>query len=277
MNKKQKIVTKNDILHEQEKIMDVVSVIQKYNPQKNISASKYFCYRQFLDVNQRWLVVETEEKTYPMGYFTSTGYAYVYVPTADDPDPTTYSFTLLHIFEKLKQMDPVGWIFDFRGNGGGVIHSFLLGFLPILDEFTVSCFDKKRDKKMELVYDTESMYFKYIDDSTIESVGTFPPFKAIDIKNIAVLVDEETASCGELMTYLLKKQRGATIYGQLTYGIPTWIAEDQVYQDVDNTISIQYPELLLDFSDALNVIEQFQQFRIVPDITQIPFKEFGLF
>ena len=277
MSKKQKIATKADIAQEHSRIQEVLDVIQDYDPHKKIKTNKYFNYKQFLDINQRWINVENEEKTYPAGYFTPTNYAYVYVPAADDPDPTVYSFTLLHIFKQLKDLSPVGWIFDFRGNNGGVIHSFLLGFLPILKEFTVTCSDRKKERKMDLVYDTESMYFKYTDDSKIETIGTFPPFTEIELNNVNVLVDSETASCGELMTYLLKKQKNAMIYGELTYGIPTWIAEDVIHQDSENLISIQFPELLLEFSDALNVIEQFQQFRIVPDITKIPFKEFGLF
>lgn len=277
MSKKQKIVSKADIIQEHSKIQEVVDVIQKYDPHKNIKISKYFSYKQFLDISQKWINVENEEKAYPAGYLTPTNYAYVYVPAADEPDPTVYSFTLLHIFEQLKKNNPVGWIFDFRGNNGGVIHSFLLGFLPILKSFTVACFDRKKERKMDLVYDTESMFFRYVDDSHTETIGTFPPFTEIDIENVNVLVDSETASCGELMTYLLKKQKSATIYGELTYGIPTWIAEDTIYQDANNTVSIQYPELLLDFSDALNVFEQFQQFRIVPEISKIPFGEFGLF
>jgi hypothetical protein len=277
MHKKQKIVTKNDILLEHDKISAILDVIRTYHPQKIVKINKYFNYKQFLDMNQRWLVVEHTEKAYPSGYFTPTGYAYVYIPDTDEPDPTLYSFSLLHVFKELENLGPVGWIFDFRGNNGGVIHSFLLGFLPILDEFVVNCLDRKNQKKMELTYDKESIYFRYAELNDIESFGTFPPFTPINIKNVNVLVDSETASCGELMTYLLKKQKKATIYGELTFGIPTWTTDTVVFKDPDNNISLQYPELLLDFSDALNVVEQFQQFKIVPDITKIPFKEFGIF
>lgn len=277
MHKKQKIITKTDIQREHDRIGEIVDIIRTYNPHKNINISKYFNYKQFLEINQKWLIIENDEKSYPTGYFTETGYAYIYVPSTDDPDPTSYSFTLLHIFNELNSMSPVGWIFDFRGNGGGVIHSFILGFLPILENFVVTCTNKKGEKKMELVYDTESIYFKYLDDGAIESVGTFPPFQPLDIKNVNVLVDSETASCGELMTYLLKKQKSATIYGDLTYGIPTWISDMVAFQNDEMELFIQFPELLLNFSDSVNVVEQFQQFRIAPDVTKIPYADFGIF
>jgi hypothetical protein len=272
MYKKQKIVSKNDIEEEHAKIKYVVEILNQLGNRVKIIPTKYFTYKQFLDINQGWLHIEHDDQSIPLGYLTPTNYAYIYVPATDDPDPTTYSFALLHIFKGLRAANPIGWIFDFRGNSGGVIHSFLLGFLPILDEFVINAIDKNKEKKMELIYDRESIFFKYTDSGTSENFGTFPPFPSIDIHNVNVIVDGETASCGELMTYLLKKQKGATIYGSPTYGIPTWI-DDYSF----SSIVLQYPELLLDFSDAVKVVEQFQHFKIVPDIFKIPFKEFGMF
>lgn len=273
-----KIADQKYLDDEHSKIQEILNSLAKFGINNFINPSKYFNFQQFLDINQSLINVENDESyNPPMGYLTRTNYAYIYVPAAEESDPSNYSFIMLHILKYFQSVKPIGWIFDFRGNSGGVIHSFILGFLPILDSFMISATDKNDNKKMELIYDRETIYFKYLDTNIVDIFGTFPPSDLINIDNVNILVDKETASCGELLTYLLKKQKNATIYGDLTYGIPTWKDYSIIYKKGNYEIMLQYPELLLNFSDSVKIVNQFQKFKIVPDVIQIPFSKFGIF
>jgi hypothetical protein len=160
----------------------------------------------------------------------------------------------------------------------------MLGFLSVFNDFVVHCRNIKGESMVELVFKQDHLYFQQKDKEP-ETIGLLPPVSKIDIQNVHVLINNETASCGELLTYLLKKQHNATIYGEPSYGLSTWMEYYEIpgLSLVSDEVTLRYPELIFDFSDSNIKMVKTKKYKdtpvfsIAPDKENIPFKEFGMF
>lgn len=288
------IVEKEFIEEEQRKIIDFFnSFLKRYDIQgiRSINPKNYITLNQMVKINYKVFKIDRSPDVYkPIGTMTKTNYAYIYIPDylgnlqgGNVERSDKFAFIILNIISYLHKQKPVGWIFDLRSNTGGIIYSFILGFLSIFDNFVINCLDKKDIKRMELVYDGTMLYYQY-NDQKRKSIGILPPIEKKKLKNVNVLINNNTASCGELLTYLLKKQYNATIYGETSYGIASWIAYYDIsgYEDIVSDLHLYYPELQFDFSDSdLKLEKNVNQNTIIKmitsDFSQIPFDTFGMF
>ena len=251
--------------------------------------------KQYLKLNSSYFLPLSESSVYdPLGTITKTNYAYLYIPDyigyyresasrAEDISDR-FSYIILNLIDKLYKKDPVGWIFDLRKNDGGIIHSFILGFSSILNYFTIHCKNKKGKVILDLVYQDEHLYYQYIGEKA-KILGLLPPLNKIKIDNVSVLIDDDTASCGELLTYLLKKQYNAVIYGEPSYGLSTWMELYEIpgYDNLVDNMVLRYPELIFDFSDSDLKYVNTKKYKdtpvlsIAPDQNLIPYDKFGIF
>lgn len=284
MFKKNIIMTK-EIYEEHKKIQKLIDICLRYRmPMIDPITNHYIDVMHFLNINKEYITWSGKaskklSEQHILGTITKTNYAFISIPPFGSyEEEHTGAYILLHVLAKLHRQNPIGWIFDLRDNTGGIIYSFILGFLSIFDDFMVSCTDKTGAKKMEFGYEDDEVFYRYIGQEK-QVFGTLPPITKIDIKNVHVLVNNETASCGELVTYLLKKYKSATIYGEPTYGVPTWMNNIDL-PDIPNVateIYLNYPELLFNFYDTVNYVTQETHYKIQPDITDIPYDIFGMF
>jgi len=192
--------------------------------------TRYISFNHFLADNRLYFSVDqhiNRELANPIGCITKTNYAYVRVPAYSGKNENItekFSYIILNMINELHSKNPDGWVFDFRGNTGGIIYSFVLGFMSILSPFTIDCVDKNNVLRMKLICDEKYLYYKYENENTKpEIIGSIPPLKKLEISNVNVLTDIHTASCGELLTHLLRSQHNAIVYGEDTYGISTWM------------------------------------------------------
>jgi hypothetical protein len=261
----------------------------------NIDHTKFLTIEQFNKFNSTYFKpVNVAESYDPLGTITKTGYAYMYIPdylgyyaeniTKNVDLSNNFSYIILHLVDKLSKMNPVGWIFDLRYNTGGIINSFILGFASIFDNFTVNCKDIKGNTMVELKLEDDHLFFRRA-DGKIEIISILPPLSKIKIDNVHVLINNETASCGELLTYLLKKQHNATIYGDPSYGLSSWMEYYEIngFDKVADEITLRYPELVFDFSNCdikMTKIKKYKEtpvLSIKPDKENIPYEDFGMF
>lgn len=223
------------------------------------------------------------------GFFSPTGYAYLFIPEIIEDLDDISNFNrvtsiIINIIKYLHSKNPIGWVFDFRCNTGGIIYTYIAAFSILLDKFEVVAKDKYGKHKLSLIYDGYEIYTLNQVTKEKESLGLVIPVDKIKIENVHVFIGRETASCGELLTYLLRKQYNAKLYGAPTVGIPTWM-EYYPLDDIDKAtnVTVRIPELLFEMTDCVKIkIEKIGgvlHYKIIPDIieTEIDYKKFGLF
>lgn len=286
----EKSIEKNKVINE-----ELVKRIKKILLVDHINSENYITPSQLCKFNKKYIGwTNTPEMFDPVGTITKTGYAYMYIPdyigyyseniTKNIDLSNNFSFIMLNLINELSKKDPVGWIFDLRYNSGGIIHAFILGFSSILNNFTINCKNIDGNIKLRLVRDDHSLYY-HREDENPETIGLLPPINKIPINNVHVLINNETASCGELLTYLLKKQHNAIIYGEPSFGLSTWMEYQDIntFNEVTDEISLRYPDLIFDFSDSDIKMVKIKKYRdtpvssIRPDIENIPYDTFGMF
>jgi C-terminal processing protease CtpA/Prc len=290
------LVDQEYIKNEQSKIDRLKKYVMHFTIQDPTSigdSSNYISCNQMIKLNSNLFNLQRSPDVYkPIGTITKNGYAYLYIPdylgSVEDGNPNVeksdkFAFIVLNLIQALSDKKPKGWVFDLRANTDGIIYAFILSFLAVLDEFEVKCVDKNGVEKMKLIYNSNELMYKYTDRDPI-SIGILPPIKKIKITNVNILVDNNTASCGELLTYLLKKQHNATIYGYETYGVASWMEYYDIpgYDHVVDDLHIYYPEYAFDFSDSniklkKNIDNPALATKIVPDVDEIPFNRFLMF
>lgn len=256
----------------------------------------YLNLSQFLKFNSKFFVSESIPELYdPIGIMTKTNYAYIYIPdyigyyseniTRNIDLSNKFSHIMLRILDTLSKKNPAGWVFDLRYNTGGIIYSFIYAFLSILSPFTINCKNIKGEIKTKLVYDGEQLYFQRENEQP-EVIGLMPPVVSINLSNVHVFINGETASCGELLTYLLKKQHNATIHGTPSYGLSSWMEYYEIpgfSNVVIDDVVLRYPELIFDFSDSdiqtikLKKYKNTPVLSIKPDKENFPYKMIGMF
>lgn len=257
------------------------------------NAQNYISLNQLIKLNSELFNSRRSPDVYqPIGTITSTNYAYIYIPDylgnseTDSPNverSDKFAFIMLNLIQQLADKNPVGWVFDVRSNTGGIIYAFILSFVLILKDFEVKCLDKHGVEKMKLVY-KDNMLFNQYNGREPEIIGILPPIKKLEISNVHVLINGDTASCGELLTYLLKKQHNATIYGSETYGVASWMEYQDIkgFEEWVDDLHIYYPELIFDFTDCdiklkKNTNNPELATKIVPDVDIIPYEKFAMF
>lgn len=293
-------VSKEKINKTHEELNIILTRLNSLHYDKDLMSAKTFNYttyislEQFIKLNPDYMhALEKPEFYYPKATLTNTNYAYLYIPdylgfhmeeSGDEENYDKFSFIILHLANKLSKMNPVGWIFDLRGNTGGIIYSFVLGFISLLDDFVVKCKDINGETKCNLVCEDNDLYYQYI-GSKKKTIGLMPPISKIKISNVHILIDGNTSSCGELLCYLLKKQHNAIIYGSPSYGLSSWMDYYDIpgYEDLFDDLSFRYPELIFDFTDCDIKLKKIKSntntpiLSIIPDKENIPFEEFGMF
>lgn len=275
------IADKKYINDQQKRVKFTLEKMKKMGYIKNniLDYTNYLSADHFMIAEKQYF---GEVVTGPIGTITKTNYAYIYVPHYVGRKSETedkFSYVILNILYKLYAAKPIGWIFDLRYNTGGIIYSFILAFLSVLDNFSLTAVNSKKEKKMELTYDGMYLYYKYTDQEP-NHIGILPPVTKLKLSNVHVLIDNNTASCGEILTYLLKKQYNATIYGPVesnirknyTYGIITWMDYVNLpnFDNISDEVILSYPKLYFDFDIA-------KDYHIVADKKGVPFDIFGMF
>jgi C-terminal processing protease CtpA/Prc len=161
----------------------------------------------------------------------------------------------MKIIDSLHKQDPVGWIIDLRGNTGGIIEYFVSAICQIVDEFEIIGYDEQGKQNSSLTSNGKSFTLRS-GDSVIVKVDH--PFRiSLDFKNIHVLIDKNTASAGEILSFILRKYKKAKIYGESSYGVLSLMNLEHFRE-----FSLVYPFSQLDTGDGLG--------RIVPDVAEIP-------
>lgn len=294
---KKYLIEKEDIEKTHKSLDMALSRLKNYYKFKlpNIDHTKFLTIEQFNKFNNSYFrPINVAESYDPLGTITKTNYAYLYIPdylgyyseniTRNIDISNRFSYIILHLIDKLSKMNPVGWIFDLRYNTGGIIHSFILGFSSIFEPFTINCKNIKGETIVELKSDSENLYCQRVGQKA-ESIGMFPPVPKVKIDNVHVLINHETASCGELLAYLLKKQHNAIIYGEPSYGLSSWMEYCEIngFDKIADEVVLRYPELVFDFSDCDIQMTKVKKYKdtpvlsIKPDKENIPYEDFGIF
>lgn len=141
---------------------------------------------------------------------------YIKIPGFMANDSLSHLFAL-KVRKTLLDTDSImrlsGWIIDLRGNGGGKSSSMLLGVSPLFMDTLVGYALNNSGEYEELYCKDYFLLKSCAPDSLIYS-------SRLKNKNIkmAVLVNKNTASAGELLAIALKAQTKSKIIGEKTKG-----------------------------------------------------------
>lgn len=179
------------------------------------------------------------DRSVPAGHMIRVGdksLAYIVVPrcwakrsslAANAQDFREYANALHGIAASLQDQNPLGWIVDLRGNGGGDMYPMVAGVGFVLGEGNLGYFDSGK---------TESEWF-YRDGKAGSVVGgadsigatvTAPPLRLPHLPPVAVLVDSGTASSGEAVAISFIGRPSTRLFGAHTFGLSTGNASYQL-------------------------------------------------
>lgn len=239
---------------------------RKFNSEKSkdIKLSHYLNIKHFYIVAPKSLMVKPHRYNgwnfYNMFNINRHGYAFIWFPRLDfDEDEyrnrsNVYDTMKLLMF--LSELKPKGWIIDFRGNSGGIIEYFLT-IVAVMCGTTdhLYGYDNRNNKNSSIIMDK-------VISATIEDVSLFyvhVPFTMKDkMKNVFILIDNNTASASEISTIFLKRALNATVCGERSHGIIS-LMQSTTYQGY----TFVYPVSKLKFDEK-------NSDYITPDVDGIP-------
>ncbi|MFI1745704.1 S41 family peptidase [Thalassobellus sediminis] len=111
-----------------------------------------------------------------------------------------------------------GWIIDLKDNNGGAGFSQPLGISPLLKDSIISYYKDNKGNFKPIICLNNT--FKFGHDDTGVSLNYVNTLINKD-KKIAVLINNRTASCGELVAMSLKFQKQTKIFGSRSNGLTT--------------------------------------------------------
>ncbi|WP_316847003.1 S41 family peptidase [Pedobacter psychrodurus] len=151
--------------------------------------------------------------------FLENRYAYIALPAFYSYNMNEWNEFVNHFraeLLKLSAQKPKGWILDLRDNEGGMFAPMYAAIAPLLDQSNVIGWMDRSGK---------NNFFNFKDDRLFENKKAVYLFKLttdkIKIKNLnlAVLVNEKTASSAEFAAISFVGQKNATIIGNKTNGL----------------------------------------------------------
>lgn len=200
----------------------------------------------------------------PFTSINQYGYVYIY-PSHLDKDgdlehlsrSNMYSF--LSVLMYYIDVKPKGWVIDLRNNPGGVIEYFLTLAAIIMNQNNGSkAVIKGINSKGEVnaIISIGKLITVTIDEVLIFKVAV--PFRLKEpLKNVNIIMNNNTASAAEIFTILLRDNIGAKVYGERSHGVVS-LMQSTVYQGY----TFIYPVSKLMFDNGADYIE--------PDVHGIP-------
>lgn len=130
----------------------------------------------------------------------------------------SWSDSLRNIYDSLQNPNIKGWIIDLRGNGGGAMGPMITGLYPFFGDTII--FSLKFRNGSTSIYKFLNGYFTETKNSFDNGLMTYK--KGVINKNkLAVLIDNEVGSSGEITAIALKGLTNAKFFGVPTAGVPT--------------------------------------------------------
>lgn len=243
-----------------------LKLLKSYNSERAdiMKPNYYLNINHFFVVAPKSLVVRPQRpktgKYCSMFNINRHGYAFIWFPRLDfDEDEyvnRSNVYDMIKLLMFLSELKPKGWIIDFRGNPGGIIEYFLT-IVAVMTGYK-DClygYDNRNNRNSSIIMDKTMS--ATIDDVTLFSVKI--PFVMKDkMKNVFILIDNNTASASEISTILLKRSLNATICGERSYGIIS-LMQSTTYQGY----TFVYPVSKLKFDEK-------NSDYITPDVDGIP-------
>ncbi len=247
--------------------IDLINVLNKYIKEdiKDILLpEKYINLKHLIYVN-RFNALEIDENlSYfePCGKINKHNYAYLWLPhIMREADEEYLSRSMVYrcmkIIYALWLKKPNGWIIDLRSNTGGIVEYYIAALSQFVDDFSLVGHDRK-GRANSSISSTGNTFKMVTEDEVIFDLEF--PFKVnIEMENIHILIDENTASAAEIVTILLRKYKGAKVYGNDSFGIVSLMVSTH-YKDY----TLIFPISKIEFDGG--TIEG----KIKPDVYGIP-------
>lgn len=184
----------------------------------------------------------------PCGKINKHNYAYLWLPHImyegdDEYISRSMVYRCMKIIYALWLKKPDGWILDLRSNTGGIVEYYLAALSQFIDEFSLVGCDRKGKPNSSII--SENNRFKMVTEGEVIFDLEFPFKVSIDLGNIHVLIDENTASAAEIVTILLRKYKGAKVYGTDSFGIVSLMVSTH-YKDY----TLVFPISRIDFEGS---------------------------
>jgi hypothetical protein len=200
----------------------------------------------------------------PSAKVNDYGYLFIWFPFLDNDNNREYTsrsnmYEILGLIKYcVDNYEIKGWVFDFRNNPGGTIEYFItIANLFIKDEFKMIGVDSKGNNNSSITM-TKTNINVTIEDSIIFDM--INPFKLdYKMKNVNILINNNTASAAEIITIILRDKLNATVYGERSHGIIS-LMQSTIYQGY----TFVYPVSKLLFDDGADYI--------TPDVEEIPYE-----
>ena len=158
-------------------------------------------------------------------------FAYVVVPMCigrfsewekNAPDFQQFADKLHGLVLDLQAQNPVGWIIDLRGNGGGNMWPMLAGIGVMLGEADLGAFVSANNERVPWFYKSGKAGTR--DPKGVEEISAEvkqPPLNLPELPWVAVLLDRGTASSGEAVAISFAGRTRARSFGEHTAGFST--------------------------------------------------------
>lgn len=152
----------------------------------------------------------------PLSEYLGNGIGYVKIPKTwsfDFSEDLTFTDTIISQIQKLDQFEIENWIIDLRGNQGGNGWPMLAGLIPIIGDGLVGYkIGPKKTRPQSIKKGT--ILYSELETKTYTT--------KISYRKIAVLLDERTASSGELVALSILGFENTKSFGQNSAGLTTY-------------------------------------------------------
>lgn len=185
----------------------------------------FLVVRHYLFVHGRRFVGQ-DNYAAPVGCVRG-GTGYVHIPHCSSVNPGNgyyWGIILRNIIDEIHAQGAQRLVLDFRGCTGGVIYGFASGLIRLIIGATWSDDPKGSAQKLLETFDSSGWIRRNTDGSLFANLPwiTATPLKFAEV---IVLVDRNSASCGEMFPRLLELQ-GARVCGERTMGCASAIHTD---------------------------------------------------
>ena len=166
-----------------------------------------------------------------IGYIKILGFA------ANDSLSSLYSLKIRNALKKIDNHPNLsGWIIDLRNNKGGKLGTFSLGLAPLYKNTIIGYSINNKGESITHKLSNNNYYY---DDKIINTIKLTDSLINKN-KPIAILVNEKTASLGELTAQSFKFQKNTLIFGTKTVGLTTDLSVYEFVSGARLAISTAY-------------------------------------